>query len=88
MTIEEARKIANERFTKLLQPVIDDGEPEPDPEEFNLKVELLKEELLRETGYEVKAFYVNPLGMGLYEVTTVFRTGETRRRAESGLLYS
>lgn len=91
MNIEEARKFANERFTQLIQPVIDEpeeGAEELNAEEFNRRVEELKAEVAKKTGFEVEQFYVQPLGLGLYEVTTVFKHGERRRRTGDALLYN
>jgi hypothetical protein len=86
--VEEARRIANDKFLRLLQPLIDDSPLEPDPSTTQAEVTALIAEIRQETGFEVERFYVNPLGFGMYEVTTVFKTGETRRRSEGDLLYS
>lgn len=80
MNIEEARRIANAKFTKVIQPVIDGVEN--DSEKVTRQVDLLKQEIAQETGYEVESFYVTPFGFGVYEVTTTFKTGETRRAVQ------
>ena len=77
MIIEEARRIANSKFTELIQPLID-GKEVPS-EVINDKVEQLKADLKEEVGFEVAMFYVDPIGPGMFEITTVFKTGEKRR---------
>lgn len=86
MNIEEARRIANEKFTKLIQPLINQPSPELGEGVFEAQAQALIKEIAQETGYEVDRFYVQPLGYGMYEVTTIFRHGEKRRRTLENLL--
>lgn len=79
MEIEEARKIANQKFITFMQPYLDDPESMPEPEIFIVEAEKVKAEIEQETGRTVHRFFVHPLGFGLYEIATVFTTGETLR---------
>lgn len=78
MKIEEARKIANEKFTKLIQPLLDDPSLAQNEDLFKAQVDALSAQIAKETGYEVERYYINPLGLGIFEITTVFKTGEVR----------
>jgi hypothetical protein len=87
MNIEKARRIANRKFTKLFQPIIDNPSGHGiDPGAFSDQVDELKREIFRKTGYEVDQFWVYNLGLGMYDITTTFKTGE--KRAESSFASS